>query len=253
MTSSRATHWRHATSVGVLVTLSETKGHMDKLALYNYFRSSTSYRARIALQVKNLPFEYKPIHLLNNGGEQHSAEYRALNPMGGVPTLLHETNDKKLVIGQSIVICEYLDEAFPQSYQLFPKDPYKKALVKQFCENINADTHAYGNLRTLQYLEKNFGANDEQKKNWIHSWTITGLTACETMLEQHSGKYCFGDVITAADVFLVPQIFTAQRFKVPLDAFPKINQIVERLNSLEPFKKAHPFRQVDTPSDLRIS
>lgn len=226
---------------------------MNNLALYNYFRSSTSYRVRIALALKNLPFDYKPIHLLNNGGEQHSAEYRALNAMGGVPTLVHEIQGQKNVIGQSMAICEYLDEAFPQSYQLFPKDPYKKSLVKQFCENINADTHAYGNLRTLQYLEKNFGANEDQKTKWIHHWTTAGLTACEKILEKHSGQFCFGDTVTAADVLLVPQIFTAQRFKVPLETFPKINQIVNHCNSLEAFKKAHPFRQIDTPEELRIN
>lgn len=222
---------------------------MDKLVLFNYFRSSTSYRVRLALEVKKLSYEYKPVHLLNNGGEQHSAEYRALNPMGGVPTLVHGTN----VIGQSIAIVEYLDDAFPQSYQLFAKDPYKKALIKQFCENINADTHAYGNLRTLQYLEKNFSANDEQKAKWIQTWTIAGLTACEKMLEKHSGLFCFGDEITAADLFLVPQIFTANRFKVPLENFPLINKIVNHCNSLEAFKKAHPFCQIDTPAELRTN
>lgn len=226
---------------------------MDNLVLYNYFRSSTSYRVRLALAVKNLPFEYKAVHLLNNGGEQHSKEYRALNAMGGVPTLVHETNGQKHIIGQSMAICEYLDDAFPQSYQLFPKDPYKKALIKQFCENINADTHAYGNLRTLQYLEKNFSANEEQKTKWIHTWTTAGLTACEKMLEQHAGLFCFGNHVTAADVFLAPQIFTAQRFKVPLEAFTKINQVVNHYSTLEAFHKAHPFRQPDTPQELRIS
>ncbi len=226
---------------------------MDKLTLFNYFRSSTSYRVRLALEVKKLSYEYKPIHLLNNGGEQHSAEYRALNPMGGVPTLVHETGATKNVIGQSIVIAEYLDEAFPQSYQLFAKDPYKKALIKQFCENINADTHAYGNLRTLQYLEKNFSATDEQKNKWIHTWTAAGLQACEKMLEKYSGKFCFGDEITAADIFLVPQIFTAQRFKVPLESYPLITKIVNHCNSLEAFKKAHPFCQIDTPAELKTN
>lgn len=220
---------------------------MDKLVLYNYFRSSTSYRVRLALEVKKLSYEYKPVHLLNNGGEQHTAEYRALNPMGGVPTLVHGSN----VLGQSIAIVEYLDDAFPQSFQLFAKDAYKKALIKQFCENINADTHAYANLRTLQYLEKNFAANEEQKTNWIHNFTITGLTACEKMLEKYSGQFCFGDEITAADVFLVPQIFTALRFKVPLDKFPLITKIVNHCNTLEAFKKAHPLCQIDTPPELK--
>lgn len=222
---------------------------MDKLVLYNYFRSSTSFRVRLALEVKKLAYEYKPVHLLNNGGEQHSAEYRSLNPMGGVPTLVHGSN----VLGQSIAIVEYLDEAFPQSYQLFSKDPYRKALIKQFCENINADTHAYGNLRTLQYLEKNFAANEEQKTKWIHTWTISGLNACEKMLEKYSGKFCFGDEITAADLFLVPQIFTAQRFKVPLDNYPLITKIVNHCTGLEAFKKAHPYSQPDTPAELRIT
>lgn len=226
---------------------------MEKLVLYNYFRSSTSYRVRLALEVKNLTFEYKAIHLLNNGGEQHSSEYRALNPMGGVPSLVHETNGQKRVLGQSMAICEYLDEAFPQSYQLFAKDPYKKALIKQFCENINADTHAYGNLRTMKYLEQNFAATDEQKKQWIHHWTIAGLTACEKMLNQHAGKFSFGDEITAADLFLVPQIFTALRFNVPLDHFPQVIKVVDRCNSLGAFLKAHPYRQIDTPAELRLS
>lgn len=225
---------------------------MDKLVLFNYFRSSTSYRVRLALEVKKLTYEYKPVHLLNNGGEQHSAEYRALNAMGGVPTLVHEKNNQKNVIGQSIVIVEYLDEAFPQSYQLFSKDPFKKALIKQFCENINADTHAYGNLRTLQYLEKNFSANEEQKTKWIHEWTTAGLNACEKMLEKYSGTFCFGDEITAADLFLVPQIFTAQRFKVPLTNYPLITKIVNHCNGLEAFKKAHPHMQIDTPAELRV-
>ncbi|AZZ35631.1 maleylacetoacetate isomerase [Bdellovibrio sp. qaytius] len=226
---------------------------MNKLTLFNYFRSSTSYRVRLALEIKKLSYEYKPVHLLNNGGEQHSAEYRALNPMGGVPTLVHEKDSQKNVIGQSIAIVEYLDDAFPQSYQLFSKDPYKKALIKQFCENINADTHAYGNLRTLQYLEKNFSASEEQKTQWTHTWTIAGLNACEKMLEKHSGLFCFGNEITAADVFLVPQIFTAKRFKVPLDNYPLINKIVDHCNTLEAFKKAHPLCQIDTPAELRTS
>lgn len=225
---------------------------MNQLVLYNYFRSSTSFRVRLALEIKKLPYEYKPIHLLNNGGEQHSAEYRTLNAMGGVPTLIHHVNSEKRAIGQSMAITQYLDETFPQTYQLFPKDPWQKSLVIQFCENINADTHAYGNLRTLQYLEKNFSANDEQKTKWIHHWTLAGLNACEKMLEKHAGLFSFGDEITAADTFLIPQIVSAQRFKVPLEPFNKINQVFNHCMGIESFKKAHPFRQIDTPAELRI-
>lgn len=225
---------------------------MNKLTLYNYFRSSTSFRVRLALEIKKLTYDYKPVHLLNNGGEQHSTEYRALNPMGGVPILAHETITEKRIVGQSMAITEYLDDAFPQTYQLFPKDPYKKSLIKQFCENINADIHAYGNLRTLKYLENNLNVSEEQKTKWIHHFTLTGLTACEKMLEQHAGLYCFGDQVSAADTFLIPQIVTAQRFKVPLESLPKINQIFNHCMNIESFKKAHPFRQIDTPEELKI-
>lgn len=230
---------------------------MSKLTLYNYFRSSTSFRVRIALELKKLEYTYQTVHLLNHGGEQNLPFYRQLNPMGGVPTLVHELptetgQTETRQIGQSIAIIEYLDDTFPQSYQLFPKEAYLKALVKQFCENINADTHAYGNLRTLQYLEKHFHVNEEQKMQWIHHWTLSGLEACEKMLNLHSGLFCFGDQITAADAFLIPQIVTAQRFKVPLDAFTKMNQIFNHCMNLESFQKAHPFRQIDTPAELKI-
>ena len=106
---------------------------MADLVLYNYFRSSTSYRVRIALNLKDLPYEYRAVHLINDGGEQNKPAYRNLNPIGGLPTLAHGEN----LISQSFAIIEYLDEAFPQTYQLFPKDAYKRAKVRQVCENIN--------------------------------------------------------------------------------------------------------------------
>ncbi|MFN3454117.1 MAG: maleylacetoacetate isomerase [Pseudobdellovibrio sp.] len=231
---------------------------MDKIILYNYFRSSTSFRVRIALELKQLAYEYRPIHLLNNGGEQHSPEYRKINAMGGVPTLVHKTSTHTLSIGQSMAILEYLDEAFPQSYQLFPKHPYQKALIKQFCENINADIHPYGNLRTLQYLEKNLHADESAKNQWVQHWISIGLTACETMIQEHlrettaKGPFCFGDTLTAADVLLIPQIFTAKRFNVSLEKFPTLINIFNHCSLTEAFKKAHPMRQIDTPEELKI-
>ena len=137
---------------------------MSDLVLYNYFRSSASYRVRIALHHKRLPFEYKAVHLLNNGGEQNTAEYKNLNPAGEVPTLVH--NGKAL--SQSMAILQYLDEVFPQ-HPLFPKDPFQKAKVIQFCEGINC-TQPYQNLRTTQVLEKDFQFSSEQKDKWMNYW-----------------------------------------------------------------------------------
>jgi len=231
---------------------------MDKLILYNYYRSSTSFRVRIALELKQLPYEYKPVHLLNQGGEQNSQSYRKINSMGGVPTLIHEKDNKHIVLGQSMAILEYLDEAFPQSYQLFPKDIYIKSLIKQFCENINADIHAYGNLRTLQYLEKNMNISEPERTKWIHHWVLLGLKSCEEFLNLkqienfQSGKFCFGDKITAADLLLIPQIVTAQRFKVPLEDFKKLSSIFENCMKNEAFIKAHPFKQIDTPDEFKM-
>lgn len=235
---------------------------MTNLTLYNYFRSSTSYRVRIALELKKLPYTYKEIHLLNNGGEQNQPAYRAINPMGGVPTLVHKDTGAELTIAQSSAIIEYLDEAFPQSYQLLPKDPQQKAKVREFCQIINADIHAYGNLKTLQYLEKNYGADEEKKNTWVQHWVGQGLKACETLLQkaadQNSAsstaltKFCFGDSITAAECYLVPLIFMSQRFKVNLENYPVLMRIYAEATGLEAFKKAHPYCQPDTPEELRI-
>lgn len=220
---------------------------MSDLKLYNYFRSSTSYRVRIALETKKLSYEYIPVHLLNNGGEQNQPEYRKINPMGGVPTLKH----KDFVLAQSDAIIEYLDEAFPQTYKLFPTEIFQKAKVREFCQIINADIHSYGNLKTLQYLEKNFGAGDEIKNKWISDWFTMGLRACEKILETSSKKYCFSDTLTAADCFLIPLIFTSVRFKIDLSEFTNIQRINENCLALPEFQKAHPLKQIDTPAELR--
>jgi maleylacetoacetate isomerase len=221
---------------------------MSDLKLYNYFRSSTSYRVRLALEIKNLNYEYIPVHLLNNGGEQNSTTYRALNPMGGVPTLVH----KDFTLAQSDAIIEYLDEAFPGTHKLFPAQLTQKAKVREFCQIINADIHSYGNLKTLQYLEKNFHATDDIKNKWINDWFTAGLTACETILSKTAATYCFGETLSAADCFLIPLIFTSNRFKVDLSKFKTIQRINENCFGRAEFQKAHPFRQIDTPAELRL-
>lgn len=217
---------------------------MASMILYNYFRSSTSYRVRLALNFKNIAFEYRPINLLKQ--EQRSPEYLKINPLGGVPTLAHNGHN----IPESFAIMEYLDEVHPEP-ALFPKDAYLKARVRQVCEVINSFMHPMGNLKTLQYLEKKHSYTQEQKEEWMQYWAPQGLEALENTLKEFSGKYCFGDDITMADLFLVPQLLTCQRFKVDITKYPTLVKINENCLKLEAFAKAHPFNQIDTPEEFR--
>lgn len=217
---------------------------MKSLLLYNYFRSSTSYRARIALHWKGLEFDYKPINLLKS--EQRSEEYLNLNPLGGVPTLVH--GDR--VIPESFAIIEYLDEVFPQN-KLLPEAPYLRARIRQFCEIINSSMHPMGNLKVLKHLESQHGYDQTQKDHWVGIWARQGLQALETIAKEFAGKYSFGNEITMADAFLIPQLLTCQRFNVDLTPYPTLLKINENCLELEAFKKAHPFVQIDTPEELR--
>lgn len=217
------------------------------LKLYNYFRSSTSFRVRIALELKNLPYEYIPVHLLNNGGEQNSASYRQLNPMGGVPTLVHNDHTP---IAQSSAIIEYLDEAFPSTYQLLPKEPLHRAKIREFCQIINADTHPYNNLKTTQYLENKLKVSPEEKSEWLKHWFELSFEACEKSLKTVADQFCFGNTITAADLFLIPQVVSAVRFNIQVEKYPLVYKVYQNCMKLEAFKKAHPFRQIDTPQEL---
>jgi maleylacetoacetate isomerase/maleylpyruvate isomerase len=218
---------------------------MSDLVLYNYFRSSASYRVRIALNWKGLPYEYKVVHLLNNGGEQNTAQYRAINPAGEIPTLAH----KGQFISQSMAILQYLDDVFPQQ-PLFPKDPYEKAKVIQFCEGINC-AQPYQNLKTQQVLEKDFGFSADQKTRWVQYWAHRNLEGWEKMLETTAGTYCFGEKISAAEIFLIPQMFALSRFGVEATKYPHIARIQAHCLKLDAFEEAHPGRQIDTPAELR--
>lgn len=220
---------------------------MTKPQLYNYFRSSTSYRVRIALHLKQIEFEYIPVHLLKNGGEQHSEEYKSLSPLSEVPTLIIDGN----TISQSFAIIELLEELHPEK-SLFTKNIFLNAKIRQFCENINSFMHPLGNLQVLQYLENAHEYNLEQKEAWVQHWLNKGFSALEKMLKKTSGRFSFGDELTAADVFLIPQIFTAERFKVQMDRYPLCMKINSTCQQLDCFKKAHPLRQMDTPTDLKL-
>jgi maleylacetoacetate isomerase/maleylpyruvate isomerase len=216
------------------------------LKLYNYFRSSASYRVRIALHLKNLEFEYLPIHLVNNGGEHHKADYKKINPAGEVPALIHAGQ----IITQSVAIIEYLDEEFP-SPNLFPHEPSDRARVRQIVEHINC-LQPLQNLQVLQHLESEFGLNQEGKEKWVSKWLSRVFMALEEITQHTAGLYCVGDQITAADLFLIPQIFAGERFKVDITPYRNLARINLSCLNHDAFKKAHPMRQIDTPPDLKI-
>jgi maleylpyruvate isomerase len=209
-------------------------------ALYSYFRSSASYRVRIALYLKGLQFEYRPVHLLKDGGEQFSAEYKRLNPMSQVPCLIH--NDRP--ISQSMAIMDYLDN-ITQQPRLFPAEPFDRAMVIQICEAFNSGIQPLQNTSVTTALEKTYGLTTAQRTEWIQHWNQKGLTGVEEILKKTAGEFCLGNQVTAADCFLVPQIFSAKRFGVDLTPYPTIRRIDEAATRLEAFQRAEPSRQPD--------
>jgi len=207
----------------------------EKPTLYSFYRSSCSWRVRIALNLKKIEYEYAPINLLK--GEQKSESYLSINPLGGLPTL--KINDH--YISQSISIMEYLDEVYPEVPLLPKNDPIKRADVRKLCLIIAADTQPIQKVRVLKYV------GDERKMDFGH-WAIeAGLRAFEKCLENTSGKYCYGDEITMADICLIPQMLKARRFKVDVSKFVNICRIEEELNKLDAFIQAHPTNQMDCP------
>lgn len=213
---------------------------MAEFSLYSYFRSSASFRVRIGLNLKQIPFEYKPIHLIKDGGIQNTESYKELNPSKQVPTLVHEGK----VIGQSVAILEYLDAVKPEK-PLFPKDPFAHAQVLQICEIVNSGTQPYVNLNVLQHLEKSYGFDQAKKDEWAAHWCRLGFESLERILQKTAGKYAFGDTVTAADCFVIPQTFTAKRFHVDANDYPLVGRIAKTCLELPEFIAASPDKQPD--------
>lgn len=207
--------------------------------LYGYFRSSAAYRVRIALNLKGLAYAQAPVSLLR--GEQRGADYLALNPQGLVPALL----DKGVLLTQSLAICEYLDEAYPDSARLLPDGAVGRAQVRAVAQAIACDIHPLNNLRVLNYLKAELGQGEDARGAWYRHWVATGFAALEQQLAASAGQYCFGDTPTLADVCLLPQVFNAQRFAVDMNAYPLLARIAANLDALPAFADAHPLRQPD--------
>jgi len=211
--------------------------------LHNYFRSSTSYRVRIALAMKSLEYEYRSVPLLEDAHK--SNEYLAMNPDGLVPTL--ETPDG--FIGQSMAILEYLDEKHPEP-ALLPNDAFGRARVRSLAHSIALDIHPVNNLRLLRYISQHFSADKDSVSAWFVHWAQQGFTAVEKRLasESATGTCCHGDSPGLADITLVAQAVNNARFDVPTAEFPTINRIVAHCLELPAFATAHPLNQPDAPT-----
>lgn len=212
------------------------------MKLYTYFRSSAAYRVRIALNLKALAYEAVPVHLLRNGGEQLSEEYRKVNPGALLPAL----DDDGLTVTQSMAIMEYLEETHA-TVPLLPADAAGRARVRALALTIACDTHPLGNLRVLKYLVHTLKVDEQAKLEWLRHWMQLGLAAFEAQLagDPATGRFCHGDTPTLADCCLVPQVFNALRFEVDLAPYPNIARIHANCAELPPFHAAHPAQQPD--------
>ena len=209
---------------------------MSTPILYDYWRSSAAYRVRIALNLKGVEYESRQVDLRDD--EQKSDAYRALNPQGLVPML--EIDGHRLT--QSVAIINYLDLRFPNQ-PLLPASAAERAHVVAMAMAVACDIHPLNNLRVLQYLKNELGHDQDAIDAWYAHWIREGLPALEAMAAPRAGKFLFGDAPTGADVCLIPQLYNARRFNVPLDDFPTLLRADANANELEAFAAAHPDRQ----------
>jgi len=213
------------------------------MKLYTYFRSSASFRVRIALNLKGLDYETAFVHLPR--GEHRAPAYGALNPQALVPTLA----DAGALLTQSLAIIEYLEETRPQP-PLLPKDPLGRARVRSLAMLIACEIHPVNNLRVLQHLKRALGQNDEQVNAWYRHWIADGFAKLEADLNRDesrggAGQFCYGDAPTMADCCLVPQVFNAKRYSADLGPYPTLMRIFEACMKLEAFDRAQPSKQPD--------
>ncbi len=210
------------------------------MKLHGYWRSTAAYRVRIALHLKNIAFESISVHLVKNGGEQHTSDYSTLNPSHLVPTLV----DGDFSLNQSLAIIDYLDQVYDE-VPLYPKDLKLRAKVKALALDVACEIHPLNNLRVQQYLANSLAVNEQAKQAWLEHWMELGFTAIEKQLQNSAGTYCFADTISVADICLVAQVYNAIRFNVDMSAYPLINKVVENCNKLPAFIKAAPENQHD--------
>ncbi len=211
------------------------------MKLYNYWRSSSSWRVRIALNLKGLSYEYVPVHLVKDGGEQHTEAYRSINPMRNVPVLEFTEGSQVRRLSQSVAILEYLEERYP-SPALLPADSYLRAHCRMLSEIVNSGIQPLQNLAELQRIKGELKGDD---KAWCAYWIDRGLAAFHTSVQETAGTYCMGEAVSFADIFLVPQLYSARRFGVDLKPYELLTRIEAACASLPAFQAAHADRQPD--------
>ncbi|MCF6239019.1 MAG: maleylacetoacetate isomerase [Candidatus Marinimicrobia bacterium] len=210
------------------------------LKLYTYWRSTAAYRVRIALNLKNLKYQSIPIHLVKNGGEQNSDQFKTLNPQALVPALQTETGE---ILTQSMAIIEYLEENYPDN-TLLPESTTARAQCRAMAQVIACEVHPLNNLRVLKYL-KSQQWQQQQVDDWYHHWVHQGFIAIEKSLDERTHQYMFADYPCLSDIVLVAQIYNARRFEVCLDAYPNIQKIEAMCSKLSAFEDARPENQHD--------
>ncbi|XP_072313605.1 maleylacetoacetate isomerase isoform X2 [Eucyclogobius newberryi] len=210
-----------------------------KPVLHGYFRSSCSWRVRIAFALKDIDYDQVPVNLVKDGGQQHSPQYKELNPMQQVPAVEIDG----VTISQSLAVIQYIDETRPGT-PLLPADPKKRAQVRMISDLIASGIQPLQNLSVIQKI----GA---EKVQWAQHFINRGFQALEPILKETAGKYCVGDDISMADICLVPQVYNAERFKVDIDSYPTIKRLNTALVEIDAFRTSHPSCQPDTPNDLR--
>ena len=215
------------------------------IRLYSYWRSSAAYRVRIALNLKGLPHEVVPVHLLKDGGEQHTRAFADLNPQELVPVLLHGSR----ILRQSLAIMEYLDETWPTP-PLMPATARDRQRVRAIAQLVASDMHPLNNLRVLQFFENTWNVPQAEREAWVRHWVKVGFDALEDTLcdNPSTGAFCDGDVPTMADCCLVPQVYNAERFGVDMAPYRTIRRITRECLALDAFDAARPENQPDAPA-----
>lgn len=213
-----------------------------EFVLYGYFRSSAAFRARIALNLKGIKPEMRFVHLLKDGGQQHAAEYKALNPQELIPALVHEGH----TITQSLAIIEYLNEIVPEP-PFLPTDAYGRARCREIAYAVACDIHPVNNLRIGRFIKKTFDTQDEAVFAWQRHWIEIGFDALETMLlsSKETGRFCHGDAPTIADICLIPQVANARRVNLDIVRWPTIARVEAHALTLPAFAAALPKNQPD--------
>jgi maleylpyruvate isomerase len=212
------------------------------LKLHGYWRSSCSWRVRIALNLKGLPYEYVPVHLLKDGGQQNTDAYRALNPMRTVPMLeVKDAGGQVQRLAQSLAILEFLEERHPTP-ALLPQDPFARARVRMLAEMVNSGIQPLQNLSVMQHVKRELGQDD---KAWSVHWISRGMAALQQSVQESAGRYCVGDSVSFADLCLIPQLYASRRFGVDPAAFPVLTRIEAECEKLPAFQAAHASRQPD--------